>query len=468
MDLFEEKIKAYAGKETVLVPDGFDERIEKKLAGLPFRNAKKNPVLKVLLVAAVFSILSAVTVLASPDIRRMAQGIISYFSAGQISAYSSQKKELEKYNSAVGVAVQDQGIILKIDNIAVDDGYINVFYTVQSNSPITIVGSEDTPMTWRLGWTAPRFFFKADGRELAWPALIEQEAYLENDSTLKGMERFAVIESLPDNFRLELSTDQVLGVKGKWQMTLTIDKSATQTDTLVVTPEIQASVTSGWENLHKHDITVDKVLISPFGSQLILSEKSFDGGLFGEASFALRDDQGRFLDIVPSQRWAGAEKQTMKVTNSFEFLKGSTGMKTLTLIPVASNLKQIVATDGSYSPVMATAPLGPLPQRLQQNELGAVVVDAVDLSEQGLKITYHSQGILEFVHFSLLDQNDRELKDLKLAVDQTVDRQTGRHTDTYTFTHHPSAAAIARISRIGIITYDLKLKTEEQIVIPLQ
>lgn len=463
MDLFEQKIKTYARQEPVSVPEGFDERIEKKLAGLPVRKVKKSTAFKVLLIAVVFLVLSTVTALASPAVQRMAQGIIAYFSPGQESVYSSQQKELQKYNSAVGAVVQDQGITLKIDNIAVDDGYINVFYTVLSNSPITVVGSENVPLAWRLSWTAPTFFFKANDRELALPALIEQEAYLENATTLKGMERFAVVESLPDNFRLEIFTDQILKVRGNWQIALHIDKSAVQADTLVVTPGIMASVTSGWDQPYNHNITVDKVLISPFGSQLVLTEMVKDCKNFGEESFALQDDQGRFLDIVPSQRSTGPENETMKITNSFEFLNGNTKMKTLTLIPLACKLKE-----NSSSPAMVTAPLTHVPFGLQQDELGTVVVDHVDVSEQGLKITYHSDGILEYVTFFLLDQNDRELKNLKLAVDKKVDRQTGQHIDTYTFTNHPSAAEIAQITRIGTLTYDLKLRPEEKVVIPLQ
>lgn len=463
MEPFEQKIKALAEQEEIIIPEGFDERIEKRLAGLSAVKSKKRPVLKVLLIAALFIVLSAITALASPDVQRMAKGIISYFRSGQESAYSSQKEELQKYSSTVGVAIQDQGITLKIDNIAVDDGYINVFYTVLSNSPIKIVGNENNPMNWRLSWTAPTLFFKADNKKLTLPALIEQEAYLENTTTLKGMERFAVIESLPDKFSLDIYTNQVLDVRGNWQVTLNVDKSPTDADSLVITPKIQASVTSGWHQSYKHNITIDKVLISPFGSQLVLSELANDGRVFTAGDFALKDDQGQFLDIVFSQLYGGKEGITTKVTNSFEFLNGNTKLKSLTLIPLAYNLKFY----GS-APVMATVPLGPVPFRLQQSEKGTIVVDRIVLNEQELQITYHADGILERAYFFLLDQNGRELKDLKLAVDHKVDRKTGQHIDTYTFTNHPSAAEIAQIKRLGTVSYDVKLKPEEQIVIPLQ
>lgn len=463
MDRFEIKLKVYAGQEKIFVPDGYDERIEEKLAGLPLRKARKGPAFKVLLVAAVFVALSTVTALASPDVQRMARHMLSYFSSGQESAYASQKEELQKYNSVVNKTVQDQGITLKIDNIAVDDGFINVFYTALSNSPITLAGSDNNPSDWRLSWTAPTLFFKANGRDLVLPGLIEQEAHLENATTFKGMERFAVIESLPDNFCLEIFTNQIFNVQGNWQIALNIDKSAAQANTLVVAPGIKASVTSGWDQPFNHTITVDKVLVSPFGNQLVLSEMVKDCHVFADENFALRDDQGRFLDVVHSQFSSGPEKKTVPVTNTFEFLNGSTKMKSLTLIPLAFHLR----VNGT-TPVITTAPLGSVPFRLAQSELGTVVVDKIDLNEQRLKITYHADGALENVYFFLLDQNGQELKDLKLAVDQKVDRQTGQHVDTYTFTNHPSATAVARIKGLGTLTYDLKLRSEEAVVIPLQ
>jgi len=468
MDPFEQKIKTYARQETISVPDGFDERIEKKLTVLPTGKSKTRTSFKVLLVATVFLVLSAVTVWASPTVQRMAQGMIAYFSPEQESAYSSLQEELQQYNSAAGVAAQDQGITLKIDNIAVDDGYINVFYTVQSNSPITIVGSENTPMAWRLSWTAPVLYFQADGQDIDLPALIERESYLENDTILKGMERFAVVQSLPDNFRLEIWTEHIFGVQGNWRVALDIDKSPPTADTLVVTPGIQTSVTSGWDQPYRHNITVDKVLISPFGSQLVLKEMSVDGKFFGEASFALCDEQGRFLDVIPSQRWAAPDKKTMEVTNSFEFLNGNTDMKSLTLIPLAFNIKKIIQADGSSSPVLTASPLDRIPFRLEQNTKGTIVVDQVTVSEKEVKITYHSEGILDLPHFFLLDENNREIEGLKLAVDRGVDRKKGQQIMTYTFTSHPDAAEIARIKRLGTPTYDLKLRAEEQIVIPLR
>jgi len=463
MNPFDQEIKNYAHNEPITVPCGFDGRIEQIVTGLPPRNINKRFSAKTLLIASVFLLLFTIPVMASPSIKQMAEGVISYFNAPQEFRYLSQQALFEKYNNAIGATVQDQNIILKIDNISVDDSYINVFYTITNNSPIKLKGSESNPLAWRLQWTAPNLMFKADGHFINLPAEIGKEAYLENETTLKGMQRFSLVQSLPDNFNLEIYTDRILDVQGSWFIPLNVDKSTTQGDTLVATPGIKAVVTSGPNHEDSHNITVDKVTISPFGSRIVLTEMVKDGKIFSD--FALRDDQGHYLDIVPSQLFAGNENKTVKTTNSFEFLRGNKGMKELTLIPLSFGTNE----KGNQKTGTVSAPINNFPIRLQQSELGAAVIDKFEMNEQEIKITFHSDGVLPFTFFTLLNENDQDLDllGLKVAVDETFDRQTGQRVKILTFIN-PSKEKIAQIKKIGLITYDTKLNTKEQVVIPLQ
>jgi hypothetical protein len=462
MDPFDQKIRNYAHSEPIAVPYGFDGRIEKIVANLSARKINKRFPTKTLLIASIFLLLSAITVMASPSVKQMAEGVISYFNAPQEFRYLSQRAQFEKYNNAIGATVQDQDIILKIDNIAIDDSYINVFYTIKSSSPIMLKGQEENPLTWRLQWTAPDLWFKADGRFINFPAQIEKEAYLENENTLKGMQRFSLVQSLPDSFNLEIYTSRIFDVQGSWFIPLDVDKSNAQGDTLVATPGIKAIVTSGPDHKYTHNITVDKVTISPFGNRITLTEMVKDCRVFSD--FALKDDQGHYLDIVPSQLFAGNENKTVRTTNSFEFLGGNKGMKELTLIPLSFGTNE----KGTQKLGMVSAPITNSPIRLQQSEVGAVVIDKIDLNEKELKITFHSDGILPSAHFILLDENDQDLNlsGLKIAVDENFDRQTGQRIKTFTFGNSPKEK-IAQIKRIGLITYDTLPNTEEQVVIPL-
>lgn len=462
MNSFDKKIKNYAYNEPITVPYGFDDRINQIVDNLPARNNKRFST-KTLMIASMFLLLSTATVMASPSAQKMAEGAISYFYAPQEFRYLSQRAQFEKYNNTIGATVQDQGMILKIDNIAIDDSYINVFYTIISSSPIKLKGQEENPLAWRLQWTAPDLWFKADGHFINQPAQIEKEAYLENENTLKGIQRFCLTQTLPNNFNLEVYTNKIFDVTGSWFIPLNVDKSTAQGDTLVASPGIKAVVTSGPNRKYAHNITVDKVTISPFGSQIILTEMVRDGKVFSD--FALRDDQGHYLDVIPSQLFAGNENKTVKTTNSFEFLGGNKGIKELTMIPLSFGTNE----KGIQKHGMVSAPINNSPIRLQQSEVGAAVIDNIDLNEKEIKITYHSDGVLPFAHFTLLNENDQDLDllGLKVAVDETFDRHSGQRVKILTFVN-PSKEKIAQIKKIGLITSETILNTEEQVVIPLQ
>jgi hypothetical protein len=86
------------------------------------------------------------------------------------------------------------------------------------------------------------------------------------------MQRFSLVQSLPDSFNLEIYTSRIFDVQGSWFIPLDVDKSNAQGDTLVATPGIKAIVTSGPDHKYTHNITVDKVTISPFGNRITLTE----------------------------------------------------------------------------------------------------------------------------------------------------------------------------------------------------
>ena len=141
-------------------------------------------------------------------------------------------------------------------------------------------------------------------------------------------------------------------------------------------------------------------------------------------------------------------------------------MKELTLIPLSFGTNE----KGNQKTGMVSAPIkNNFPIRLQQSEVGAAVIDKFDMNEKEIKITFHSDGVLPFTFFTLLNENDQDLNllGLKLAADETFDRQTGQRVKILTF-KNPSKEKIAQIKKIGLITYDTKLNTEEQFVIPLQ
>ncbi|HHV72378.1 MAG TPA: DUF4179 domain-containing protein, partial [Clostridia bacterium] len=196
MNKFDEMIKSKARLETVDVPDGFCERINSLTQNIMRENIKKRTKApyKVLAASVIIFVITGTIAFASPILANMAEGAISYFNAPKEFKYISKQAEYEKYNAKVGISCESNGITLTLDNIAVDDNYINIFYTINSKSPIQLQGEDEDPLKWRLQWTAPVFWYKADGHYIEPAAQVDQDAYLVDQYTMKGMHRFALLD----------------------------------------------------------------------------------------------------------------------------------------------------------------------------------------------------------------------------------------------------------------------------------
>lgn len=455
---FDQLIKNKAKSEIIDVPSGFSERMDSLMANLPekAKGVRKMPK-KILVIAAGFILFASMSVVASPLVTEMTSGVISYFNAPRDFKYLSQQGVYEQFNSQVGVSVTDQGITLTVDNLAMDDNYINVFYTVESEEPIRLLGDEESPEQWRINWTAPLFWFKADGRYIDPPAQNEIDAYLEDPYTLKGMQRFPVAGTLGDTVNLEIYTEEILGKKGRWHIPLSVDKSSVAVESLTVTPKIRAKVTTGWNGEHRHDITIEKISISPFGNQIVLSERAEN--TFSQ--FALRDDQGKYLTVIPTGTYGG--NSLIKATNIFEFIGGRTDMKELTLIPIVSGGED----DGVPAPKMMSVEIGNYPIYMPQSELGGYVMEDLELTKEKAVATYRQEGAVQISHPNLILM-DEEGKNLDFAAfyDSSYDRETGKITITLTF-KDVSEEDIAKVKKVGYFTRSMKLNEDEAVRIKL-
>ena len=136
---FDEKLKARAAREGSPIPEGFDSRMDALLDTLPagVQPAKKRraPRLAVCIGIAAAMVVGAAA--AAPAILKMAQGAVNYFQSDQESVYAPLQTEYERFNAAVGMHQTVDGVTLSIDNIAVDDSYMSIFFTVSSETPLS-------------------------------------------------------------------------------------------------------------------------------------------------------------------------------------------------------------------------------------------------------------------------------------------------------------------------------------------
>lgn len=456
---FDKLLKDKAKQEPIHVPLGFSERMDSLMANVPKKQQRlKKTSKRLLLLAAGFIVFTSMAVVASPLVSSMTSGLISYFDAPRDFKYLSQQAAFEQFNSQVGISAEDQGIKVTVDNLAVDDNYINVFYTIESEEPIQLLGNEHDLEQWRINWTAPIFWFKEAGRYIQPPAQNEVDAYMENAYTLKGMQRFAVMENLQDKLNLELYANEIFSKKGNWHIAMSVDKSSVAVESLTVTPGIKAKVTSDWKGERKHDITIEKVAISPFGNQIVISERA-ENTFF---QFALRDDKGQYLTMIPAGTYGG--NFIMKATNSFEFIGGRTDMKELTLIPIALGADD----DGLPAPRLVAVEIGNDPIPMPQSELGGYVMDSFVITKEKAVATFHQEGAVMIMDPTLMLLDEKgELLDFEVFHDADYNRETGEITITLTF-QNASEEDIAKVKKVGYFTQNIKLNEAEAIRIPLK
>jgi hypothetical protein len=456
MNKFDEMIKSKARLETVDVPDGFCERINSLTQNIMRENIKKRTKApyKVLAASVIIFVITGTIAFASPILANMAEGAISYFNAPKEFKYISKQAEYEKYNAEVGISCESNGITLTLDNIAVDDNYINIFYTINSKSPIQLQGEDGDPLKWRLQWTAPVFWYKADGHYIEPAAQVDQDAYLVDQYTMKGMHRFALLDQLKDNFDLEIYTNSILDAEGQWHIAVNVDKTNVAVETNTVMPNIKATVTTRWDNnISAHKITVKKVSLSPFGNQIVLSERGEN--IFDQ--FVLRDDQGNYLPIIPA---AIQSSSIFKIDNSFEFITKSHPTKSITLIPIMS--------DG-HSELKFFTLKNKLPAELPVNNFGSYILEDLQIDSKKMVAVLYQNGPVPIITPDLIpsDSSGKLLRYAKYS-DQEYDRKTGLITLTYYWTENITDEDLEKIAGLSYFAnYDFQLNEEEAITIEL-
>lgn len=386
----------------------------------------KHKILKASAIAASLAVISAVSVFAMTPAGQAAIGnIISYFQndrAQQISSF----EELAKYNSEIGVSASENGYTLTLDNVASDDNYVHVFYTFTADSTPFYEGREPE----RVIDVFSNFSEECqiDGRS-ADLNHNEYEGYFLDSRTYKGAAKYNVSGmEIPDNFTLGFSvsyapSDDSSKTYAKISLSSDIDKSKVKVNT--VTREINLPL---W---NEHNIA-EKVILSPFGNQLVIKSKGGSEDLYLPSSdFALFDQNGTALDILNTDLCGTGEGGV--AVNSFEFLKAGADTKSLTFVPVTTD-------DTKKADDNVIKKIGSYPIEFELSDYGKVIVTDVRVSDSVIEIDYYNDGFIMFdPEFDLLSGSGNSFVEALLSentrclYDVKVNHQNNSYTAKYLF-----------------------------------
>ena len=136
------------------VADAF-VRLKNKVMRRVEENEMKKSTIKrtggMIIAAAAAAVIGTVSVFAAtPTGQEAIRNIISYFQNDKASEITSLA-DLEKYNEAIGASDSKHGFTLTLDNVAADDNFVHVFYTIKSETPF-VNDVKDTEITGPMIW----------------------------------------------------------------------------------------------------------------------------------------------------------------------------------------------------------------------------------------------------------------------------------------------------------------------------
>lgn len=458
---FDEKLKARAQREGSPTPEGFDERMDALLRDLPAQITpiKKRRPARTVLCIGIAAALVVGAAAAAPTVLEMTRNAIAYFAQNSGSQYAAYQGKYEKYNAAVGMSDTNGDQTLTIDNLAVDDSYMMVFYTLKSETPIELVGTADEPQSWRTSWTAPTFFAQINGEALDTSGTIENEATMPDEYTLTGVHRIVLKKALPDQFDLVLYDGSSSDINdANFQFAMSVDKSAVAVETLTVEPKqdftVDFSTEFDGQTYHLHyEPRIERVSISPFGSTITLSEQAEDP----MTNFVLRDDKGNYLPVISNGSVGGG---IGRATNSFEFLGADLDTKSVTLIPCI----------GQYRSHKVEGALDSLP--LTDDSTNGFTLESLEMGDRQATATFSFRGAVSVGHVNFtLQLADGTLLDhvTDCFIDYTYDRENGLCVTTI---EYPNATdeQVAQITGVVFAQPDddLELLEDQAVTINLQ
>ena len=331
---FDKQIKERTKREEVAIPLQTKQQINKTLLMIENQQVKRKGYFNRRIAACMLICLTLVgNILAATDIpAKVIDGISGFFSKTDSAKYENDAEALGELEQYIGKTIEKYGIEITLESIAVDDNFLNLFYTMRSNEMIPKEGDRGD----LAALYVPLLQIEMNGKP--WEYMNngqDQDAYLEDEKTLKVMERIDVAHlELPEQFSIDIMlTDRGEQEKSWIFSDILVQKIKEPSQNIIVNKPwkvVARTLDMDQAGNREINLNIDKVIISPLASQIVISEKKGEYAPF--QSFALFDQDDQPLEIIT--QWTGTspvEKDTC--TNGFEFIPTS-HLKKIKIIPI--------------------------------------------------------------------------------------------------------------------------------------
>ena len=299
------------------VPEIVEMRLREAYAALPERRPARpaRPRLRVLrtaLAAAALCVALPVTVLAATgELLPMIEGAIAFFRTDAATTLDSIQNTFEAYNAAVALEKTDAGVTFTVDNISVDDNFINLFGRMQATGLRAKLQEANTagdgnamfdgqmPDRWAFAYNdMPRPVVRVGDAVYGLDNSLNDSLnfYFQDDDTVCYARRILVNDTLPDSFAMQIlpsyatrpaadgagaeKYQTLLGTEGDWTLECGVDITSTRGAVKNAEPQVLT--------LGESKLDLKKFSVSPLGAVAVVDEH-FTGGI-GENSDDVRAD----------------------------------------------------------------------------------------------------------------------------------------------------------------------------------
>lgn len=376
--------------------EALKNRIMDRMEDNSMKKSTKRSLKSIMAVAACVAVIGISTAFA-------AGSVISYFQSDEAVDITSMEA-LAEYNEEVGATASNGGYTVTIDNLATDDNFMHVFYTLKKDD--AAMTEEDYYNLW--------FLCRINGKLANFSNNNTERAYLAEDGSYKGVIKLNIANmEVPDTFTLEMYAETEIKNESKFEgdylfndntvltdadkakllyISTTAKKTSVETKSVVKEVNKQFPLDYYDENGNKQqgEMEISKVVFSPFASQLVVKDKCEGFGGMKISGSAIFDENGHSLDVLNTD--LGGGREGVETTNMIEILKADTNIKSLKIVPVKGSM--------SYNEEKtATQQIGAYPLVFKTSAYGSIVVTNIRFSDGAFEIDYYKDG------FSLFDPN---------------------------------------------------------------
>lgn len=370
------------------VPSITKERIKKSL-NKRIKSTKNLKVLKYGSIAAAISLISIIGI-----------GTVSPAFAKDIPILNSITQTLNdkfgfhgdytKYSQLVNKSVTDSGVTLTINEVLADDSKLILGYTIKSNKKIEnlqIVGLSR--------------FLQINGKSFGSGGSAVGN-YVD-DCTFVGSEE--IHTTLPQHskkFDVSLNVDDIMGIKGKWNIAFTASKDELVKKSEVFKPHKNVA-------LQDRNITVDKVVFSPIDTSIFISGNYKNVPLDPHHEilddYIVFDDNG--IELISKGSSIGAGTVGEKKFNDEVYLQNQKRTpKYLTIVPCKTTASggsgvSIDTQTGKETPIAMKTKKpnkiskivdGAFPIELSQGKMGKVIIKEIKTENNKTTVKYTTEG----------------------------------------------------------------------------